>query len=253
MDHLAGSGGYAHLRRADGRLAPLDLGSFFVPYAEFAEYEQELMAHARGEVLDLGCGAGRAVEPLLAVGRRGGDGRPELNWPACDGVTAVDISPGACECVRRRLALWAPVGPVEVVCADWRRLAGGQRLAGRFDTVLCLGAGAGLASDPPGLGRLLDAIWTWLRPGGLALLTGAPPPDGARGPSLTSRLRVEYRGMVGRWFDWLYLDPGYLAKLARRAGFAVVWGPSGEAVGDRCAEYGLALRRPVAGERLRRI
>jgi SAM-dependent methyltransferase len=205
-----------HLRAADGRLTLLAMGGALLEPA-FMPFERDLLALAKGRVLDLGAGSGRAA---LRLQDRGGD----------VSVVAVDVSPGACECMRRR-------GVANVVETSWQALAGSPTPGEPMDSVLMLGAGLGMAASPAGLGLLLSALRSWLRQGGAALLTATAPPPGVR--ASTSRMRVESGFRVGEWFDWLCLDPSYLRRAAAAAGLAPL--ESGASSVEPGAEYAAVL------------
>ncbi|MGY1774641.1 SAM-dependent methyltransferase [Geodermatophilus sp. SYSU D00804] len=100
-----------------------------------------------GRVLDLGCGSGAWLLPLVAA------------HPGVVGV-GVDTSAPALDAARDRAALGGLVGRVDLVEADaaaWR--------GGRFDVVVCIGA-AHVFGGPAGT---LDAVRGHLRPGGRVL------------------------------------------------------------------------------------
>jgi len=110
-------------------------------------FEQLALEHARGRVLDLGCGLGNLA---LAAARRG-----------CE-VTAVDGSAAAIGRIRsvaaaERLALHA-------VQADLN----GWRIEGRYDTVLAIGLLMFFAR--PRALELLGDIQTHVAPGGRAVV-----------------------------------------------------------------------------------
>jgi SAM-dependent methyltransferase len=101
----------------------------------------------RGRVLDLGCGSGAWLLPLLAA------------HPALTGV-GVDTSAPALDAARDRAATAGLVGRVEFVQADaaaWR--------GGGFDVVACVGA-THVFGGPAGT---LAALRRHLRPGGRLL------------------------------------------------------------------------------------
>lgn len=224
LEYLEGSRLQSHLRRGDGRISVLDAGRYFIPFASFAQLDQTLLRQARGETLDLGAGAGRAALYLEEQAVRGS---------GVVSVVAADRSPGACLCMRRR-------GVGSVVCAAWQDLARDLNMRMRFDTIVLLGAGVGMAGTTDGLAQLLQAIRAMLRPGGQALVTASPPPhDSPGGPRELSsiRLRVESRGRIGEWFNWLLVPPEELRLSAADCGLSVMLAPLSDASG----EYGMIL------------
>lgn|GEM_PF-728856 len=203
LDYLRGARVPVHLRRGDGRLAVLDVGSYFSGFEAFTPLERLLISLARGSCLDLGAGAGRFALYLQELAGRGG--------PVTD-VVALDSSAGACECMRRR-------GTRVVVHGSWERAAEAGIWTERFDTILLGGGGFGIAGGPEQFEGLLHWMAGRLRQGGLVLGTGEIPEK--PGCSRSLRLRIEYRRRVGEWFDWLEIAPGELLKASSCAGLPV--------------------------------
>ena len=104
--------------------------------------EIEAMQMARGNVLDVGAGAGSHAL--------------ELQQSGCD-VTAVEISPSAAAVIRER-------GVKNVICA-----AIADAHEGSFDTILLLMNGFGIAGNEVGLEALLAHLKTLLSPSGSIL------------------------------------------------------------------------------------
>lgn len=198
-DYLRGGRVPAHLRRGDGRLALLDVGSYFTSFSGFTPVERELVSIARGAVLDVGAGAGRFGVHLCSAAGSGG--------PVTE-VVALDSSAGACECMRQ-------LGLEVVVHSSWERVAEARIWSERFDTVLLGGTGFGIAGNPEVFPALLRWLARCLRPGGLVLGTAETC---SQTDAEAVRLRVEYQGRVSEWFCWLRVRPDRLAAAAVQAG-----------------------------------
>ena len=108
--------------RDDGFLAAGDAASYFAPYRDWAACEKRAIKHARGRVLDIGCGVGRHS---LYLQSRGHD------------VIGIDVSPLALKVARLRGLRKTRVLPITKVT---RRL-------GVFDTILMLGNNFGLVAN----------------------------------------------------------------------------------------------------------
>ena len=175
------------------------------------EVEALALDLAAGRVLDAGAGAGAHSLRLQARGLE---------------VTAVDVSP-------RAVAVMHARGVRDPRAVDL--LAPGALAGERFDTVLMLMNGAGIAGDLAGLERLLDVCARLLRQDGQLLLDsadlrrGADPGERAR---IAARRRAgryhgevcfqtAYAGVVGRPFGWLFVDPARLRRVATRCGWQV--------------------------------
>ncbi|GAB3317098.1 class I SAM-dependent methyltransferase [Geodermatophilus aquaeductus] len=112
-----------------------------------ARLVERLAPPLRGRVLDLGCGQGAWLLPLLAA------------QPGLVGV-GVDTSAPALDAARDRAAMGGLRGRVEFVQADAATWEGGP-----FDAVVCIGA-THVFGGPAGT---LDAVRRSLRPGGRVL------------------------------------------------------------------------------------
>ena len=149
------------------------------------DVEHALLAGVPDPVLDVGCGPGRIVAALAAVGRL---------------ALGVDPSPAAIdEAGRRRVpALRRSVfDPLP-----------GER---RWGTVLLLDGNVGIGGDPV---TLLTRAAGLVRPGGLVVAEVEPP--GAASRALT--VRVESAGGAGPWFPWARVSADGFGDLAARAG-----------------------------------
>jgi SAM-dependent methyltransferase len=183
--HLDGSGPAprARLRLADGRLEPLPLDRWVAPADAV---DEAILAGVAAPVLDLGCGPGRHLAALRALGKRG---------------LGVDLSPVAVALARGRGAeaiegsLWAGVPGL------WR-------------TILLLDGNIGIGGSPVALLRRAAEL---LAPEGQIVAETDPP--GA--PTHRVRVRLEASGVVSEWFRWARVGSDGAPALAARAGLAV--------------------------------
>lgn len=168
--------------------------------------ELELLAleQCRGAVLDVGAGAGCHS---LALQEQGFN------------VTALDISEGAVAAMRQQ-------GIRQVLQQDVFRLQGQ-----RFDTLLLLMNGIGIAGDLEGLERMLEHAKTLLNPGGQLLLESSDilymfeEEDGSILLDLNAgyygevRYNMRYQGHQTGEFKWLFIDPAILEDYANTHGY----------------------------------
>ena len=176
----------------------------FRSYDEMPPLEQRALNEARGKVLDVGAGAGCHA---LALQERGLD------------VTAVDISPLSCEIMKER-------GVANVECVNIFN----QRFQERFDTLLLLMNGTGIAGKLSRLPQLLSRLKQLMNPGAQILIDSSDlryvyeDEDGVLDVDLDGAYygevdyQMTYRNIKGKSFDWLYADSVVLAESCRQCG-----------------------------------
>ncbi len=186
-------------------LDELPVSYFFRDFRLMPEWEQLALDHCRGVVLDVGAGAGAHA---LEFQRRGLD------------VYAIDISPGAVEIMRER-------GVRQAFCSDIMKVSGLK-----FNTILFLMNGIGMAKDLDGLKALLLHAAGLLVPGGVVLLESTDiiymfkEEDGSILIPLGEKYygeityRLSYNENKGEPFPWLFVDFDNLQGIAGECGFS---------------------------------
>ncbi|MBK0381640.1 class I SAM-dependent methyltransferase [Pedobacter sp. SD-b] len=152
-----------------------------------------------GKILDIGAGAG--VHSLILQ-------RNNLD------VTALEISEGACEVMKKR-------GLRKIINAnvmDYR--------AEKYDTLLMMMNGIGFCGYVDELRKFLIHAKNILKPSGQILFDSsdvsylyedeAPEPDSYYGEI---DYQYEFNGEKGDWFSWLYADENLVAGLAKETGY----------------------------------
>lgn len=182
----------------------MPVAHLFRSYHEMPPLEQRALNEARGKVLDVGAGAGCHA---LALQERGFD------------VTAVDISPLSCETMKER-------GVANVECVNIFN----QRFQERFDTLLLLMNGTGIAGKLSRLPQLLSRLKQLMNPGAQILIDSSDlryvyeDEDGVLDVDLDGAYygevdyQMTYRNIIGKSFDWLYADSVVLAESCRQCG-----------------------------------
>ena len=185
---------------------PLPVAHFFRGPSQMNRLEREAIRRARGRVLDLGAGVGCHA---LAVLDRGLE------------VTAVDALPQAVEVMRDR-------GVIDARLGRWTDLGTDER----FDTVLMMMNGAGLAGTLNGMAALLEVLAGVLSENGQILLDsvnlpevreaqadeeGVPVGDDGRYPG-ELHYQFSYGGQRGDPVPQLFLDFEQLRRMASAGG-----------------------------------
>lgn len=182
----------------------MPVAHLFRSYHEMPPLEQRALNEARGKVLDVGAGAGCHA---LALQERGFD------------VTAVDISPLSCETMKER-------GVANVECVNIFN----QRFQERFDTLLLLMNGTGIAGKLSRLPQLLSRLKQLMNPSAQILIDSSDlryvyeDENGVLDVDLDGAYygevdyQMTYRNIIGKRFDWLYADSVVLAECCRQCG-----------------------------------
>lgn len=182
----------------------MPVAHLFRSYHEMPPLEQRALNEARGKVLDVGAGAGCHA---LALQERGFD------------VTAVDISPLSCETMKER-------GVANVECVNIFN----QRFQERFDTLLLLMNGTGIAGKLSRLPQLLSRLKQLMNPGAQILIDSSDlryvyeDEDGVLDVDFDGAYygevdyQMTYQNIKGKRFDWLYSDSVVLAECCRQCG-----------------------------------
>lgn len=180
-----------------------DLGSMFeedeMPVAHLFRSEQEMpqlekraLELVRGKVLDIGAGAGCHA---LVLKKKGFE------------VKAIDVSPLSCEVMKAR-------GIEDVECINLFD----PQLQGKFDTILLLMNGTGIAGKLARLPMLLNRLKELMAEGAQILIDSSDlkyiyeNEDGSMDIDLGGSYYGEvdyqmvYKNIKGDSFDWLYVD-----------------------------------------------
>lgn len=177
---------------------PVDV--FFRDANDMPDLELFAISECSGKVLDIGAGAGSHA---LLLQDRGVD------------VTAIDISPLAVQVMQHR-------GVKKAFEADIYTYH-----PGKFDTLLLLMNGVGLAGDLDGLKTLLIHLKSLLNPGGQILFDSSDISYLYEGNLPANKYygeiayQYQYKHLKTDCFKWLYIDEQTLTLIANEVGFDV--------------------------------
>lgn len=181
----------------------LPVSYFFRDYAQMPEWEQLTLDKCRGSILDVGAGAGSHA---LYLKEKGHD------------VTAIDVSPGAVHCMQQR-------GIEKARVKDFFSFKDQK-----YDTILFLMNGTGMAQTLDKLRDLLSHAAGLLAPGGNIYLESTDllymyeEEDGSVMIDLSGDYygeiiyQLQYKTYRGEPFKWLFVDYENLSNVATLAG-----------------------------------
>ncbi len=185
----------------------LDPAWFFRDQEQMPELEQQALKLCKGKILDVGAGAGAHTLCLQAAGLE---------------VVALDQSQLAAEVMQSRGIKNVVIGNI----FDYNN-------NDKFDTIVLLMNGAGIAGTLEGLGRLLLHLKGLLNNNGSVLIDSSDiqylfeEEDGSEWIDLTREkyigemeYEVSYHTGEAAQFNWLFVDFQTLAKVASTQGFS---------------------------------
>jgi SAM-dependent methyltransferase len=191
------------IERDDGFLDGADAVRYYAGPDAWGALDRLACAEARGRILDVGAGAGRAALYLQELGRA---------------AVALDVSPGAVRVCQRRGIRQTVTGTVEELAnAD----------GGLFDTFMLLGSNLGLLASKVQAPRFLNALARLAAPDAVVLGQGMDPYQTSNQAHLAYhernrvlgrlagqiRMRVRHRNFATPWFDYLFASVDELTAL----------------------------------------
>lgn len=175
----------------------------FRSHKHFPEIEKEALKRCKGKILDVGAAAGIHAKELIKNGFE---------------VKAIDTSAGSIEYLRSENI-------------DAERIDFFDLKNEKYDTLLILMNGIGIAGQLNNLPHFLKHCKSLLNPGGKILCDTTDikylyeNEDGSLWVDLASQYygnftyQMIYKDEVTEWFDWLYLDRETFRKYAEQEGF----------------------------------
>lgn len=173
---------------------------------EMPELEVLALQNATGKILDVGAGAGTHANYLQNMGKD---------------VTAIDISEGA-------------VAFMQTQGLKSKKVDFFDLKDEKFDTILMLMNGIGIAGTLSNLEKTLEHAKSLLNSGGKILCDSSDikylyeDEDGSLWVNLNQeyygnfRFQMKYKKETGPWFDWLYVDFDSLFTAAKNVGLKAV-------------------------------
>lgn len=186
------------LHTSYGPPEPMPVDVFFRGIDDFSKLEKLALRYCKGTVLDIGAGAGSFALELQEKGLS---------------VTALEISPLSCKIMQQR-------GVEQIEEGDFWSYS-----KGKYDTLLVMMNGIGLAGTLTRLPDFLNKLKELLAPGGQIICDSSDISYLYRGGK-RPRDRYfgeidycyEYEGEKGDWFSWLYVDAPTLSAMCKLVG-----------------------------------
>lgn len=185
----------------------------FRGFDEMPEHEKAALLQAKGKILDIGACAG---SHSLYLQQKGFD------------VTALDISEGCCEVMKKR-------GIEKVVCQDIFKYN-----AEKYDTILLLMNGIGMAGTLPELPTLFNHLKSLLNEGGQIIFDSSDlqylylDEDGYLNIPLGDKYygeleyNLEFQKQKSGKFNWFFADPYSVEDYAAQCGLKMEFIQEGE-------------------------
>lgn len=200
------NGRAAHLRVLSSMFEEdeMPIAHLFRSEQEMPQLEKRALTLVRGRVLDVGAGAGCHA---LALQENGFE------------VKAIDVSPLSCDVMKAR-------GIEDVECVNLFD----TQLQSKFDTILLLMNGTGIAGKLSRLPLLLNRLKELMAEGAQILIDSSDlkyiyeNEDGSMDIDLGGNYYGEvdyqmvYKNVKGDSFDWLYVDPTLLTASCKQCG-----------------------------------
>jgi SAM-dependent methyltransferase len=179
----------------------------FRSFKDMPEIEKKAIKLCKGNVLDVGAGAGIHCHELIKNGLK---------------VHAIDSSQGAVDYLKS-IGIPSTVSSFESFSSSTE-----------FDTILMMMNGIGIAGTLSNLEKTLIKAKSLLKKGGQLICDSSDirylyeDEDGSMWMDLNSeyygnfKFQMHYKKISGPWFDWLYVDYDSLHLAAKKVGFKSV-------------------------------
>jgi 2-polyprenyl-3-methyl-5-hydroxy-6-metoxy-1,4-benzoquinol methylase len=198
------------LERDDGILYYVYNGEYLTPYKKWASYEKQAIKHAKGRVLDIGCGAGRHAIYLQEQGLD---------------VLGIDNSPMAIKISKSRGLKKARVLSLEKMSPK----------LGKFDTIIMLGNNFGLFQNKVKIKKILAVMYKMTSPDAVIIAESMDPHMTISREQLDYqkrnieqgrmagyvRMRILLKKSIGPWFDYVYVSKKEMKEMVEETSWRV--------------------------------
>jgi SAM-dependent methyltransferase len=212
MDYFNGQESYEIVERDDDFIASSAGPKFyFLEYKDWPKIEKEAIRYSKGNVLDIGAGAGRVALYLQKKGFR---------------VTAIDNSPLSIKVCHKRgvkIALPLSIGYIDAFEPN------------SFDTIIMYGNNFGLFSSFQKAKKLLKKMSLITKPNAIIIAESNDPYqtnepahlhyhklNKSRGNMCgQARIRIRYKNFIGHWFTYLLVSKKEMKDILHGTGWKI--------------------------------
>lgn len=202
-DYYNGKGAFEIIERDDGLFeATRDPRFYFSLYLDWPSLEQQALQYVQGDVLDIGCGAGRHALYLQLQGHE---------------IVGIDVSPLAIEVCKQRGLRNAFIMSLDDLDSE----------LGIFDTILLLGGNFGLLGNPEKAKEILYTLSELSSAEGKIIAQSLDPHQTSEKYHLDyhqknreqgkmagqTRIRIRYKKYVTSWIEFLLVSPEEMEEL----------------------------------------
>jgi SAM-dependent methyltransferase len=207
-DAVNGIKGEYYIEREDGRVDTLPVEDYMKSLLQWDDLERLGIQHAKGKVLDIGCGAGRVLVHLQNCGHE---------------VVGIDLAQGAIEaCKIRGIQEVHQTSAADLTFSD-----------SEFDTIVMYGNNFGVLGDDDSIIKMLQTLHRITSDDGIIIAGSSDIVktdmqehldyhklnlDRGR-PKGLIRLRVKYKGIIGEWGDLRLATPEEMIYLGEQSGW----------------------------------
>jgi len=207
-DAVDGIAGEYCIERDDGRVETLPVIDYLKPLLEWDDQERLGIQHAKGKILDIGCGAGRVLIHLQNCGHE---------------VVGIDLAPGAVEaCQKRGIKEVYQMSAADLKFSD-----------AEFDSIVMYGNNFGVLGDDDSIIKMLRTFHRITSDDGVIIAGSADVVKTddkvhldyhqmnleRNRPKGLIRLRVKYKNLVGEWGDLRLATPEEMIYLGEQSGW----------------------------------
>ncbi len=209
-DAFYGKYGFEVVEREDGYVVGGNSSQYFDKYEKWSPHEKKAIKYAEGEILDIGCGAGKHSLYLQSKGFS---------------VISIDISPLLIKVCKKRGLKKAKLLSIEKI----------QKLKKYFNTILLLGGNFGLLQNYNKAKNTLKLLYKVSKDKAVIIAESLDPYKTKQKANLEyikfnlkrnrmagqRKIRIRYRNFASDWFDYLGVSKKEMERIVEDTGWKI--------------------------------